>query len=194
MMNGKEVQHGEEGQRQRRKEQAEAVLIECRQAPAYEAELYARQWAKALLAGAETRTVEVFGPFVQIGTKRGHGVRHRVMTHAIRLSVAELTASSLFAIATSDGCTLGWCAFERPNMTNPLTIHFVCVDELVRRRGFGRMLLQRVLAFRDERAPRYTCITSGGAGLLRAVAALSDRMSAHAGDEATSGVVEARGI
>jgi GNAT superfamily N-acetyltransferase len=192
MTNGKEVQHGEEGQRQRRKEQAEAVLIECRRAPAYEAELYARQLAKALLAQAETRTVDDFGPFVQIGPKRGHGVRHRIMTHAIRLAASELMPSSMFAIAISDGCTLGWCAFEPPSATHPLTIHFVHVDDLVRRRGFGRTLLQRVLALRDERAPRYTCITSGGAGLLRAVAALSNRMSAHA-IEAASGVVEARG-
>jgi GNAT superfamily N-acetyltransferase len=77
-------------------------------------------------------------------------------------------------------------------LANPLTLHFCFVDDAVRRRGIGRALIQHVFALRDERAPRYTCITSGGAGLLRAVAALSNRMSAYA-IEAASGVVEARG-
>lgn len=165
------------------------VSVTCRPGTAEECDRFARQWATAL--DAETRPVEAFGPFVQLGPKRGHGVRHRLIQQGLRLATADLASSSSFAIADAEGVALGWLAFDLPTEQHPLTLHFAHVDSLVRRRGIGLMLLREALAFRDKRAPRYTCITLGGAALLRAVAALPAETEAHA---TGNGVVEARGL
>lgn len=193
-MTRKEVmRHGQE-ERQGQGRQAD-VLTTVRPVAGHELDRFARQWASEL--DAETRHVESFGPFVQLGPRRGLGVRHRFMHHALIHVSDEYVRQSYFAVAEADGATLGWCAFDLPTDEHPLTIHFVCVEGLVRRRGHGSRLLSKVLAFSDERAPRYTCITSGGAALLRAVAALSDQTGAH-GDRIDQvggdGVVEAPGI
>lgn len=192
-MTGKEVSREKEGQRQGQGQRRQAeVLITVAPAADHELDRFCRQWVASLRT--ETRAVEAFGSFVQVGPKRGLGLRHRLLHRALRLSTAELIGGSLLAIAQADGIQLGWCSFELPVPEHPLTVHFTYVDPLARRRGIGRSLLCLALAHRDTREPRFTCITSDGAALLRAVAALSSGMGAY-GDEriASDGVVDARG-
>jgi GNAT superfamily N-acetyltransferase len=103
----------------------------------------------------------------------------------------ELTRSTI-AVLDVDGVALGWVAFDSPD-AHPLTIKFLHVADLVRRRGFGSTLLRHALGHRDGRIPRLTCITSSGAALYRAVAAPALSPGEHASAAEYSRVVEARG-
>lgn len=130
----------------------------------------AKAVAKAMVG--ETRVVDDCGVFVQIGPRKGLGLHRRVLLDAFKSeSVRLLNESDCIAVADVDGEAVGWIAWSDPNPLRPLTIRFVFVDPLVRRRGFGRLLLSTALANRDEREPRLSCITPGGAELYRAVAA-----------------------
>lgn len=157
----------------------------------HEVEQFAQQWAAAL--DGETRPVEQFGPFVQVGPKRGHGVRNRWIHHAFRAGAKASLTSSALAFAKAGSVIVGWCSFDMPSHEHPLTLHFAHIDALVRRRGVGLLLLRSVLALRDERAPRFTCITQAGAALLRAAERSTSDGVTRAG-EAASRVVEARGL
>lgn len=159
--------------------------------PAHGDELadFARQWSRAMLA--ETRHVDECGPFVQLGPTRGHGVHRKFLFEALALQCSDVLAGASVSVLDVDGVPLAWCCWETPD-EHPLTLRFLHVADLVRRRGFGSTLLRHVLGHRDGRTPRLTCITSSGAALYRAVAAPALTAGEHAAAE-HSRVVEARG-
>lgn len=148
-------------------------------------------WARALMA--ETRQVDDLGPFVQLGPRKGHGTHRNFLRHALAAGcLAWLDdPASIVSVLEEDGVVLGWCAWQPATVERPLTIAFLFVADLVRRRGFGSILLRDVLGFRDDRAPRLTCITASGAAFYRAAAALLDTGEQHAGTQ--HAVVEAQG-
>ena len=161
-----------------------------RAAQHHELDEFAAQWARALLS--ETRQVDELGPFLQIGPKRGHGTHRNFLRHALVAGCIEFIGSenTVVTVLEDDGAVLGWCAWQPATHERPLTIAFVHVADLVRRKGFGSLLLRDALSFRDDRAPRLTCITPSGAALYRAVAAPAPVRDGHA---AADRVVEARG-
>lgn len=117
---------------------------------------------------SDTRFIRGFGPFTQVGPYAGNGVHRKVLLRGLELAAREVLAQAAVLTLEVDGEPVGWIAFRPPSETAPLTIIFVHVIDLVRRNGFGRLLLQQVLAFRDERAPRFTYMTRAGAALLKA--------------------------
>lgn len=153
---------------------------------------FARQWARCMLS--ETRPVDDLGPFVQLGPKRGHGLHQKFLLQAMSLATrAALDDEDAFvSVLESEDVPLAWCCWVAPH-DRPLTIKFLHVADLVRRRGFGSTLLRHVLGHRDGRPVKLTCITSSGAALYRAVAAPARVTDEHAA-AAHSRVVEARGI
>jgi hypothetical protein len=126
----------------------------------------AKQIARSTIS--DTRFVRGFGPFTQVGPFSGNGVHRKILLRGLELSAREVLGQSVVLTLEVDGEPVGWVAFRMPTETVPLTIVFVHVIDLVRRRGFGRQLLQQALAFRDERAPRFSYMTRSGAALLRA--------------------------
>ncbi len=156
--------------------------------PAHDSELatFSGQWSRALLA--ETRPVDELGPFVQVGPRRGHGLHRNFLRQALAAGCYAWVTdpASVVTVLEEDDAVLGWCAWQPATIERPLTIAFLLVQDLVRRRGLGSELLRDVLGFRDGRTPRLTCITASGAALYRAVAAHDEETAAHA-------VVEARG-
>lgn len=156
---------------------------------AYHDELdnFAAAWSRALVG--ETRTVDDLGPFVQIGPRKGVGTHRNFIRHALLAGCAAALRDpgTMVTVLEDAGAVLGWCAWQPATPERPLTISFVHVVDLVRRRGFGSILLRDVLGLRDDRTPRLTCITASGAALYRAVAAPERRAMIDGG-----GVVEAR--
>lgn len=126
----------------------------------------ARQIARTTIA--DTRFIRGYGPFTQVGPFSGNGVHRKILLRGLELSAAEVLAQSVVLTSEVDGEPVGWIAFRPPSDSAPLTVVFVHVIDLVRRRGFGRELLRQVLDFRDERAPRFSYMTRSGAALLKA--------------------------
>lgn len=160
-----------------------------RAAHAHELEAFAGQWARSLMG--ETRQVDDLGPFVQLGPRKGLGTHRNFLRHALASACLEwiTDAATVVSVIDEDDAVIGWCAWQPATHDRPLTIACVYVVDLVRRRGFGSLLLRDVLGFRDDRAPRLTAITPSGAALYRAVAA----PTTEADDAGTARVVEARG-
>lgn len=126
----------------------------------------AKQIARSTIS--DTRFVRDLGPFTQVGPWNSNGVHRKILLRGLELSAREILAESVVLVLEVDDEPVGWAAFRPPTDTAPLTIVFIHVIDLVRRRGFGRQLLQQVLDFRDERAPRYSYMTRFGVALLKA--------------------------
>jgi len=123
---------------------------------------------------SDTRFIRGFGPFTQVGPWGGNGVHRKILLRGLELSAREVLGQSVVLTLEVDGEPVGWVAFRPPSEAAPLTVVFVHVIDLVRRHGFGRQLIRQALAFRDERAPRFSYMTRAGAALLRASNAETD--------------------
>lgn len=125
----------------------------------------AKQIARSTVS--DTRFIHSFGPFTQVGPWNSNGVHRKILLRGLELSAREVLEEAAVLTLVVDDEPVGWVAFRPPSDTAPLTVVFVHVIDLVRRRGFGRQLLQQALDFGDERQPRFSYMTRSGVALLR---------------------------